>query len=169
MGLGNGGPHASSGPAVSLAEQLVRLRGKFLSAAEMLWSGHWWHSLRPATWYFRRSRWIPPDQRKPRRSPGAIWAAMTRHGIVSPRRNSPSRGVAPTITPNQRPRISQPSMRTSSPGELIAAELPQVLVLHDSGDGSQVGSGSREPPRDHQDLGRGKDAHHDSMGMGGAR
>ena len=40
MGLGNGGPHAGSGLAVSLAEQLVRLRGKFLSAAEMLWSGH---------------------------------------------------------------------------------------------------------------------------------
>ena len=26
---------------------------------------------------------------------GAIWAAITRHGIVSPRANSPSRGVAP--------------------------------------------------------------------------
>ena len=32
-GLGNGSSHASSGLAVSLAEQLVRLRGKFLSAA----------------------------------------------------------------------------------------------------------------------------------------
>jgi hypothetical protein len=41
MGLGNGGPNASSGLAVSLAEQLVRLRGKLLSAAEMLWSGNW--------------------------------------------------------------------------------------------------------------------------------
>src|SRR5208337_45677 len=40
---------------------------------------------------------------------------ITRHGIVSPRRNAPSRGVAPTTTPNQRPRISQPSMRTSAP------------------------------------------------------
>ena len=30
MGLGNGGPHAGSGLAVSLAEQLMRLRGKFL-------------------------------------------------------------------------------------------------------------------------------------------
>ena len=54
-------------------------------------------------------------QREPRRSLGAIWAAITRHGIVSPRRNSPVRGVAPTTTPNQRPWISQPSMRTSTP------------------------------------------------------
>ena len=30
MGLGNGGPHARSGLAVSLAEQPVRLSGKFL-------------------------------------------------------------------------------------------------------------------------------------------
>ena len=57
----------------------------------------------------------PSGHRKPRRSPGAIWAAITRHGIVSPRRNSPVRGVAPTTTPNQRPRISQPSTRTSTP------------------------------------------------------
>lgn len=41
MGLGNGGPDAGSSLAVSLAEQLVRLCGKFLSVAEMLWSGHW--------------------------------------------------------------------------------------------------------------------------------
>ena len=45
----------------------------------------------------------------------AIWAAITRHEIVSPRRNSPSRGVAPTTTPNQRPRISQPPVQTSTP------------------------------------------------------
>jgi hypothetical protein len=56
-----------------------------------------------------------PGQREPRRSLGAIWAALPRHGIVSPRGISPSRGVAPTTTPNQRPRISQPSMRTSTP------------------------------------------------------
>ena len=40
MGLGNGGPDARSGLAVSLAEQPVRLSGKFLSPAVMLWSGH---------------------------------------------------------------------------------------------------------------------------------
>ena len=57
----------------------------------------------------------PPGQREPRRSRGAIWAAITRHEIVWPRGNSPSRGVAPTTTPNQRPRMSQPSTRTSTP------------------------------------------------------
>ena len=36
MGLGNGGPDACSG----LAEQAVRLGGKFLGAAVMLWSSH---------------------------------------------------------------------------------------------------------------------------------
>jgi hypothetical protein len=40
MGLGNGGPNARSRLAVSLAEQPVRLSGKFLGAAVMLWSGH---------------------------------------------------------------------------------------------------------------------------------
>ena len=49
-------------------------------------------------------------------------------------------------------------------GELIAAHLSQILVMHDTSDGSQVGSCSREPPRGNQDLGRGQDAHHDSMG-----
>ena len=54
-------------------------------------------------------------------------------------------------------------------GELIAAQLPQVLVMHDASDGSQVWPCSREPPRGDQCLGRGQDAHHDSMGTGGAR
>ena len=57
---------------------------------------------------------LPAAQRGPRRSRGAIWAAITRHGIVSPRRSSPSRGVAPTTTLNQRLRISRPSTRTST-------------------------------------------------------
>ncbi len=48
-------------------------------------------------------------------------------------------------------------------GELIAAQLPQVLVMHDPCHGSQVGSCSSEPPRGDQYLGRGQDAHHDSM------
>ncbi len=39
MGLGDGGPDARSGLAVSLAEQLVCLRSKFLGAAVMPWSG----------------------------------------------------------------------------------------------------------------------------------
>ncbi len=54
-------------------------------------------------------------------------------------------------------------------GELIAAQLPQIPVMHDAYHGSQVRSRSREPPRGNEDLGRGQDAHHDSMGMRGAR
>jgi len=54
-------------------------------------------------------------------------------------------------------------------GELTAAQLPQVLVMHDARDGRQVGSCSREPPRGNQDFGRGQDAHHTSMGTCGAR
>ena len=70
---------------------------------------------RAADWCSRRSRRASSGQRELRRSRGAIWAAITRHGIIWPRRSSPVRGVAPTTTPNQRPRISQPSMRTSTP------------------------------------------------------
>ena len=106
-------------------------------------------------------------QREPRRSRGVIWAAITRQGIISPRRNSPSRGVAATTTPNQRPRISQPSDADVNSGELIAAQLPQVLLVHDGSNGNQVGPGSCEPPRGNQHLSRGKHAHHDSMGMCG--
>ena len=54
-------------------------------------------------------------------------------------------------------------------GELIAAQLPQILAMHDPSHGSQVRPCSREPPRGNQDLGRGQDAHHDSMGTCGAR
>jgi hypothetical protein len=56
----------------------------------------------------------PSGRCEPRRSRGAIWAAITRQGFVWPRGSSPVRGVAATTTPNQRPRISQPSMRTST-------------------------------------------------------
>jgi hypothetical protein len=45
-------------------------------------------------------------------------------------------------------------------GELIAAQLPQVLAMHDPGHGSQVRPRSREPSRGNQDLGRGQHAHH---------
>ena len=54
-------------------------------------------------------------------------------------------------------------------GELIAAQLPQVLVRHDASKSSQVRPCSRQPPRGNQDLGRGQDAHQDSMGTCGAR
>jgi hypothetical protein len=54
-------------------------------------------------------------------------------------------------------------------GELIAAQPPQVLVVHDASDRNQVGPCSREPLRGNQDLGPGQDAHHNSMGTRGAR
>jgi len=116
-----------------------------------------------------------------RSRPGSIWsvraaafarcdlAAITRHGIVSPRRSSPSRGVAPTATPNQRPRISPAVDTDVESGELIAAQLPLVLLMHDASQSSQAGSCSGEPPRGNQGLSWGQDAHHNSMGTCGAR
>ena len=53
-------------------------------------------------------------------------------------------------------------------GELIAAQLPQILLMHDHSHGSQVRSCSGEPPRGNQYLGRGQDAHHHSMSAGGS-
>ena len=41
---------------------------------------------------------------------------------------------------------------------------PQVLVMREASDGTQVGPCSRESPRGNQYLGRGEDAHHASMG-----
>ena len=40
MGLGHSGPGTRSGLTVALAEQPVRLSGKFLSPAVMLWSAY---------------------------------------------------------------------------------------------------------------------------------
>jgi hypothetical protein len=54
-------------------------------------------------------------------------------------------------------------------GELIAAQLPEVFLMHDASHGSQVRSCSREPSRGNQYLGRAQDAHHDSMSTCGAR
>jgi len=54
-------------------------------------------------------------------------------------------------------------------GELIAAQLPKVLLMHNASHGSQIGSCPHEPPRGNQDLSRGQDAHHTSMGTCGAR
>ena len=87
----------------------------------------------PKTYWTRLSRQSPQLGRRAagscsgRLKPGSIWSARAAafarrdlggdhpQGIVWPRGNSPVRGVAPTTTPNQRPRISQPSMRTSTP------------------------------------------------------
>jgi hypothetical protein len=54
-------------------------------------------------------------------------------------------------------------------GELIAAQLPEILGMYDPSDGSQVRSCSREPSGGDQDLGLSQDAHHDSMSTCGAR
>jgi hypothetical protein len=51
---------------------------------------------RAADWYSRRSRSAASDQREPRYSRGVIWAAITRQGIVWPRRSSPVRGMPQT-------------------------------------------------------------------------
>ena len=54
-------------------------------------------------------------------------------------------------------------------GQFIAAQPPQVLVMHDASHGSQVGSCPRESPCGNQYLSRGQDAHHSSMSTCGAR
>ena len=54
-------------------------------------------------------------------------------------------------------------------GELIAAQLPQVLLMHEASDRHHVRPCSREPPRGDQYLGRGENAHHDSMSTYGVR
>ena len=54
-------------------------------------------------------------------------------------------------------------------GELLAAQLPQILAMRDASDGNQVRSCPREPPRGNQYLARGQHAHHDSMSTSGAR
>jgi hypothetical protein len=45
-------------------------------------------------------------------------------------------------------------VRTSITGELIAAQLLQVLAVHDPGHDSQVRSRARKAARGDQDLGR---------------
>jgi hypothetical protein len=63
-----------------------------------------------------------------------------------------------------------PAVNTDiDPGELIAAQPPHVLGMYDASHGRQMGSYSREPPRSNQDLSRGQDAHHHSMGTCRAR
>jgi hypothetical protein len=106
---------------------------------------------------------------EPRRSPGAIWAAITRQGIVSPRRNSPSRGVGPDD--DAEPAAADiPAVDTDVEAvELTTAYLPEVLRVHDASQSSQMLPCSRQPPRGNQDLSRGQDAHHNSMGTCGAR
>jgi hypothetical protein len=96
-------------------------------------------------------------------------------GRRSPARGSSRRAATPPAAawPRQLRRTSgrgYPSHRRGRQlGQLIAAQLPQILAMHDPSRGSQVRSSSREPPRRNQYLGRGQDAHYDSMDTYGAR
>ena len=85
-----------------------------------------------------------------------VWAAITRQGIVSPRGSSPSPRRGPDD--HAEPAAADiPAVDADvESGELIAAQLPQVLLMHDASDGSQMRSCSREPPRGDQYLSRGK-------------
>ncbi len=124
---------------------------------------------RAADWCSRRSR------------PGSVWsvraAAVARcdlggdHApwdrLAASQRPEPRRGPDDHAEPAA---ADIPAVDTDVDfGELIAAQVPQVLVMHDAGDGSQVRSCSREPSRSDQYLGRGEDAHDDSMGTCSAR
>jgi hypothetical protein len=89
---------------------------------------------------------------------------MGSSGRVAAPRSDPDDGPEPAAA-----NIPAVDADVDSTGALIAAQLPQILVMHDAGHGSQVGSCSREPPRGDQDFGRGQDAHHDSMSTRCAR
>jgi hypothetical protein len=67
----------------------------------------------------------PSGQDGPWRSRGAIWAAITRHRIVWPRRNVPSRGVAPTTNPEPAAADIPAVDADVDAGQLIGARLPQ--------------------------------------------
>jgi len=53
--------------------------------------------------------------------------------------------------------------------ELSAAQLPQILEMHDASNRNHVGPRSRKPPRGNHDPGPGRSAHHNSMGPPDAR
>jgi hypothetical protein len=96
---------------------------------------------------------VPSGQREPRRSRGTIWAAIMRQRITSPRRNSPGPPRGPDDAEPAAADIPAVDADVDS-RQLIAAQLPQVLVMHDASDSSQMGPCSREPSRGNQDLGR---------------
>ena len=71
---------------------------------------------------------------------------MTRHGMVMPRSSTPSRGVAQMTTPNQRARMSQAPVATSTP-ESSSSTLPERLRSGYSGERGDAGSHRGKPPR----------------------
>jgi hypothetical protein len=54
-------------------------------------------------------------------------------------------------------------------GELSAAQLPQILEMHDASNRNHVGPRSRKQPRGNHDPGPGRYAHHNSMDPPDAR
>jgi hypothetical protein len=110
---------------------------------------------------------LSSGQREPRRPRDVIWAAITRQGIglAAPQLPEPRRGRDDRAEPAA---ADIPAVGADvDSGELIAAQLPQMLLMHDPSNGNQVRSCSREPARRNQYLSRGKHAHHDSMGICG--
>lgn len=68
------------------------------------------------------------------RQASPIWAAITRHGTISPRRNSPSRGVAPRVLAGRARALCRLWMPgpvrtciTSGPRDVIGDEVGQAL------------------------------------------
>jgi hypothetical protein len=135
-----------------------------MSSAGQMWRIGWTRLSRQSS----RSRRRSAGQCWRRPWPGCIWsaraaavarvrpgAAITRQGILWPGGNSPGRGVVPASMPDQQPQLSQPPVRTSITGELIAAQLPQVLAVHDPSHDSQV---RPQLPRGDQDRAAGADA-----------
>jgi hypothetical protein len=116
-----------------------------------------------------------------RSRPGSVWSARAaafarchlggdhapRHHLAALQLPEPRRG------PDDHPEPAAADIPATDadvdPGKLIATQPPQVILMHDASHGSQVRPCSGEPPRGDQDLGRGQDAHHDSMGTCGAR
>ena len=118
---------------------------------------------RAADWCSRRSRRAPSGQREPRRSPGASWAAITRRGSSRHAQPpGPRRGPDDDAEPAAAD-IPAADVDVDA-GEPIAAQLPQILAMHDARDSRQMGSCSRGPPRGNQDLSRGQDDHHPLTG-----
>ena len=90
-----------------------------------------------------------------------------RDGLAAPQLAEPRRGPHDHAEPAA---ADIPAVDTDiESGEFIAAQLPEVLVMHDDSESGEVGSCSGEPLRGNQDLSWSQDAHPDSMGMCSAR
>jgi hypothetical protein len=87
-------------------------------------------------------------------SHGAIWAAITRQGrLAASQLPEPQRGADDHAEPAAAD-IPAAGADVES-GELIAAQLAEIVVMHDASHDSQVRSCSGQLPGGDQDLGRG--------------